>query len=505
MMWRVGTVLLMLCSISFADAVPGEWIVRKERGISWSGLKEKLGSRVRSLRPFGPDDRFALLTQRSSTFKKGPLPKGVSVQPNYIYESFEVADPDFGKSWALQNNGKNIGVEGGIAGVDVNAVEAWKAQGDSKGALVAILDTGIDLKHEDLQKNIIRGWNYVKDTSDIQDDNNHGTSVAGVIGADAGNGKGTRGISNGSVLIVKMLNENGAGTTADAIRAIQYSVDKGAKIINISWGGTTYDPALYDTVKWTREKGVLIVAAAGNKGNCNDVKEDAEYPASFRLSNIISVSAYNNRDKLANFSNYGKETVHLGAPGVAIYSTVRGGYKFVEGTSFAAPLVAGIAALVWGKFPSLTAAAVKERLMKTSEPIGYYEPEFLASGGRVNAYNALVNFEPPRPKVPTQWRSHPTALGTPHPYANDFQDTIRVSYPGATHLRVHFSRFQVESKYDGLTVKDNKGRIVQKYTGDLGSFTSADALGDSMILEFKSDKNGPDWGFEIDSFEETSE
>jgi len=500
MIWRVSLMGLMLCDTVCADSVQGEWILRRESSVSWDSTRGRLNAHFKWLRFFGPEKQFALVRQRSFPLKKFLLPKGVEIQPNYVYRAFDQKNPELDKSWGLQNIGKNPGVgQEGIPGVDVNAIEAWKAQGTGIGAMVAVLDSGVDTAHEDLQKNVVKGWNFINDTSDVRDDNGHGTRVAGVIAADADNGRGSRGVSNGPLLIVKMLDDQGHGTTESVVRGLQYALEKGAKIVNMSWGGSAYDPVFYEMVKGAKQ--TLFITASGNTADDIDVKESAVYPSSFRLVNVLSVSAYDNRDRLASFSNFGKETVHLGAPGMGIYSTKPGGYGFSDGTSYAAPFVAGTAALVWGALPSLSVESIKKRLLKTSEPIGYYEKEFLASGGRVNAYNALVNFEPVRPKSPTTWVTHKTALGTPHPYLNNFKDTYYVTSPGATHLRVHFSRFQLESKYDHLTIRDGKGRFVQRYTGDLGAFTSADVLGDSLTLEFKADNNSPDWGFEIDAFE----
>lgn len=470
--------------------VPGEWIV-KQRG------------------------KFSLVRARI---------RPPQSQPNYIYRA-STSDPDYAKSWGLKNSGQALSDFGpGIAGKDIRAEEAWNFYDGANPVTVAVLDSGIDRDHAELRRALwknpgeipgnfkdddgngfvddVYGWNFVSGNADTRDDNNHGSFCAGIIAAEADNGVGSRGVSRGArIMPVKMLDKQGQGTTASAIAAIEYAVKNGATVINASWGGVTYDPALYEAVKDAGRKGVLFIAAAGNDGQNNDGAENPIYPAAFRLPTILTVAAYNNRDELAHWSNFGRETVHLGAPGVEIYSTTVGGYKLGEGTSYAAPFVTGVAALVKSHTPALTMGELRDRLLWTSEPMHYYEMQKLFTGGRVNAYNALTNFRPPRPAVPTHWSSYGEAVETVHPYANNTKETYRLYRQGAKHVRAHFVGFDTEECCDRVILRDGSGKLVTEYSGKHGDFWSADALGDTLVVEFISDFSMPAHGFGIDKIE----
>ncbi|NBY18663.1 hypothetical protein EBQ74_00060 [bacterium] len=344
---------------------------------------------------FGPREKYALVRAKRKLTQKLPR-EIIALQRNYIYKSVELQDPDFIQSWGLSNSGQSIPELGqGISGVDVGALKTWQIESGSKKVSVAVLDTGIDMHHEDLKNNLwtnylevkensldddhngfvndIHGWNFVNDTSIIQDDNNHGSAVSGVIGADAKNGKGTRGLAeNISLMTVKILDANGSGTTERAVRGIEYAVKNGAAVINASWGGTLYDQVLFDTIKWANEQGVLVVCAAGNEGKNNDIDEQPIYPASFKIPNILSVAAHDFKGELAPFSNFGKQTVHVSAPGVGVFSSVRGGYQFMNGTSFAAPFVAAMSALLKWREPELKPEQISKRISSTTIPMHYY-------------------------------------------------------------------------------------------------------------------------------------
>jgi len=304
-------------------------------------------------------------------------------------------------------------------------------------------------------------------------------------------------------MVVKMLDENGAGTTERAVKGIQYAVSNGASVINASWGGTVFDQVLFDTIQWANTQGVVVVCAAGNEAKDNDTDDKPSYPASFNLPNVMSVSAIDNKGQLATFSNYGKETVHLAAPGVGIYTTVRGGYQYLDGTSFAAPFVTSVAALLKGQEPSLSPKEIKDRLIKTVVALDYYMKERMVSGGRVHSYNALKNIISPKPQTPSGWLKVVKTIETSHPYLSDTKQVFEVTQPGATHVRVHFTRFELEKKYDFILIKDKEGRLVISYSGKMGDFWSADVLGDSLRIEFISDFSSQDWGFSIDSLEYT--
>ncbi len=302
-----------------------------------------------------------------------------------------VADPSLDKTYGLSK---------------IGAIDAWKSHRGSKDMIVAVIDTGVDYNHEDLSfnmwrnpnptKNDIVGYDFINDDGMPYDDQGHGTHTSGTVGAVGGNGKGVSGVSQRvSIMGVKFLSAQGSGTTADAIRSIDYAVAHGARILSNSWGGSGDEDnkALYDSIERAKAAGVLFIAAAGNDGVNNDNSRRRSYPASFDNDNLISVAATDTQDKLAFFSNYGEKTTHVAAPGVNIYSTLPGNrYKQESGTSMACPHVAGAAALIWSKNPSLTYKQVKDILMNTADKV----PELAGktiSGGRINVMNALRSME----------------------------------------------------------------------------------------------------------------
>jgi len=298
-----------------------------------------------------------------------------------------VADPDLSKSYGIAK---------------IGAVDAWKINRGSKAFIVADIDTGIDYNHDDLSLNVWRnpnpdptskdvvGYDFVHNDGLPFDDNEHGTHTGGTIAAVGGNGKGTSGvIQRVSLMALKFLSGQGDGTTADAIRAIDYAIQHGAKVLSNSWGGPgdADNQALKDSIDRAKAKDVLFIAAAGNDGADND--SNPSYPAAFDNDNLISVAATDQSDSLAYFSNYGKKTVHVAAPGVSVYSTLPGNkYGSLDGTSMACPHVAGAAALVWSMHPDWHYKQVKDVLMKTVDPLAALKGKTV-TGGRINVLSAL--------------------------------------------------------------------------------------------------------------------
>lgn len=332
-------------------------------------------------------------------------------QPNYIYTAKDFSDePLSSYQWGMVNNGQDIMNSTGTSGVDINLQNAWNITEGSPEVVVGVVDTGIDINHPDLKDRIwvnsdvqadknqypndVNGWDFYNNDNivfDRSDGDDHGTHVAGIIAASLNN-IGVSGVApNVKIMPLKFMGPDG-GTTYDAIRAIQYAESKGVKILNFSWGGMDYDSALKDAIS---NSGCLVIAAAGNDGTNNDAAPD--YPASYKLDNIISVAAIDNRGNLADFSNYGPNTVTVAAPGVDILSTVpkgfngysyRTAYDYYSGTSMAAPFVAGIAALLYsvGVHDPLT---IKQDIIKGSKPISSLKGKII-TGGMVDAYNALM-------------------------------------------------------------------------------------------------------------------
>ena len=335
-----------------------------------------------------------------SGFRKDLLYRQRSGTPN---------DPEFVNQWSLNNQGQ----DGGSERADIDALKAWaKTQGSEK-IVVAVLDTGVDYTHRDLVTNMwsrpdavpeytddelgtiddIHGFDADADAGDPMDDNGHGTHCAGIIGAEGNNNFGIAGINwNVSIMPLKFLGRGGFGSTANAIKAINYAIDRkqhgvNVRIINASWGSTQYSRALEDAIRAAGEQGILFVAAAGNSSSDNDKR--AHYPSNFDLPNVISVAALDRTDSMASFSNYGVKTVHIAAPGREIVSTWLGdAFREASGTSMAAPHVSGVAALVLSSEPNLSMPKLRERLLGTVDKLDSLQGK-IASGGRLCATQAL--------------------------------------------------------------------------------------------------------------------
>jgi subtilisin family serine protease len=331
------------------------------------------------------------------------------VEPNYVLHASRVPNDDaFGEQWGL----RNLGALGGKADADISAISAWDIATDGN-VIVAVIDTGIDYRHQDLEPNVwinsneaengqdddnnglvddLHGTDFVNGDTDPADDAGHGSHVAGVIGAEGNNGVGVSGVSwHPKLMGLKFLDQNGEGNTADAAYAIDYAIEHGASVINASWGGPAFSQTLYEAVRRAADHDVLFVAAAGNEGKNSDSSPD--YPAAFDLPNVISVAASDRSDHLLPYSNYGRSSVDIAAPGDDIYSTVPtdvdpSGYASFSGTSMAAPSVAGAAALYMSHSASSSAQQARGAILQTADQLPAFSGK-AATGGRLNVASAL--------------------------------------------------------------------------------------------------------------------
>ncbi|MEM3041571.1 MAG: S8 family peptidase, partial [Nitrososphaerota archaeon] len=289
----------------------------------------------------------------------------------------------------------------------IQADKAWDIQTGTRSVMVAVVDTGVFRDHVDLKSCYIAGGrDWVNNDDEPDDDHGHGTAVAGVIAAETNNAYGVAGLAQVSILAEKALDRTGAGTWANVAKAIVHAADTGAHIISMSFGGYTSSATLESAVKYTYDKGCLLVAAAGN-GNT----DRPFYPAA--LPNVLAVaSTYGEDDQRAPYSNFG-EYVDISAPGGFdvnlngrvdigehwILSTYRENDKFVYlyGTSLAAPHVSGLAALYKSRYPKATCIQIEEILKRTAEDIGPKGWDPYYGYGRINAYAMLTL--PPAPLV----------------------------------------------------------------------------------------------------------
>ncbi len=332
-------------------------------------------------------------------------------------------DARFSELWGMNNTGQG----GGVADADIDAPEAWDIFRGSNSVVVADIDTGVDYTHPDLAANMwvnpgeiagngrdddgngwvddVYGIDAANNDSDPMDDNGHGTHTAGTFGAVGNNGVGVVGVNwNVKIMALKFLDSFGSGQISDAITAIDYMTTMktryGINIVvsNNSWGwGPGYFQAMYDAIKASNDAGIMFVAAAGNSGYDNDMWPS--YPSSFNLPGIIAVAATDPSDRLASFSQYGRTSVDLGAPGVNILSTVPAAgllgspsrYASLNGTSMATPHVTGAVALGMAYEPGSSLDYIKQLILNTVDVV----PDLVnrtVTGGRLNLNRFVSSF-----------------------------------------------------------------------------------------------------------------
>jgi subtilisin family serine protease len=385
--------------------VPNELIVKFKKGQTENvrtAALARIGGKINekvltmAMQSKGDNEGFYVVHTPLAVFEAIAKMKGIEVEfaePNWIYQhDANSNDPYFtnGSLWGM-NTGNGC-----------QAVTAWTAnKTGTSNVVIGIIDEGAMYDHEDLNSNIKNpleingiagmdddgngyiddkyGWDFDGNNSSTFDgiDDDHGTHVAGTIGAKGGNGKGVAGVCwNVTMISAKFLGKRG-GTTANAVKAVDYFTDlkknRGLNIVatNNSWGGGGYSSALFSAISRANDAGILFIAAAGNEGRNNDAT--ASYPSNYDLPNVIAVASITSSGGLSSFSNYGFTTVDLGAPGSSIYSTlpvrsgknVISGYGSYSGTSMATPHVSGAAALYASTHPSANIAEIKNAILSS--------------------------------------------------------------------------------------------------------------------------------------------
>jgi hypothetical protein len=321
-------------------------------------------------------------------------PSVVYAEPNTRVRAF-TSDAYFSEQWALQNVGQTPHVDGGTPvpgtpGADISAPAAWALGATGAGQLVAVVDTGVNAAHPDLVGQIATtppGWDWVDNDGDPADANGHGSHVAGIVAARQGR-RGISGVApDARILPLRVLDANGEGWSDDIASAYAYAGDHHVGIVNASLGGPAISSA--ETDAFNQHPETLFVVAAGNDGADNDVTPT--YPCASGAPNVICVGATDNRDQPAPFSNYGHSRVDLFAPGVQVLSAWKApefGWWFDDGTSMAAPHVAGTLALMRAVAPALTAAELKQALLGSVDVLAQLH-NLAVTDGRLDAKAAV--------------------------------------------------------------------------------------------------------------------
>lgn len=316
-------------------------------------------------------------------------------------------DPAISQAWGLKK---------------ADAARAWTLTKGSRDIVVAVIDTGIDINHEDLKGNLwknpgetgtdslgreksmngvdddkngfiddVHGWNFVASNAKLADNHGHGTHIAGILGAEANNGKGIVGIApEVSIMVLKYFDPQSPGSDnlKNTIKSIYYAANNGAQIINYSGGGLEYSQEEHDAVDYARKKGILFVAAAGNERSDSD--KSPYYPADYGLDNIISVTAFNPSQEVLSSSNWGIDSVDIAAPGQNILSTLPGNsYGFMTGTSQATAFVTGAASLVMSHKTSFKFNDVKKYILASGDALSSLADKTKTSR-KLNLYKALT-------------------------------------------------------------------------------------------------------------------
>ena len=348
-----------------------------------------------------------------ATWYKEMTLRGLNRNQNveYAEEDFLVSidstfsnDPSFSNLWGLHNTGQ----AGGTTDADIDAPEAWDLSTGSSNVIVAVIDTGVDYNHQDLNANMwtnpgetpgngidddgngyvddYYGINAITGSGDPMDDHSHGTHCSGTVAAVGNNGTGVVGVCwTARIMALKFLNSSGTGSTSNAVKCVEYAINKGAHIMSNSWGGGGYSQSLKNAIAAAKNAGIIFIAAAGNSGTNNDTSP--HYPSSYDDDNIIAVTATDSSDN--QWYNYGASSVDVAAPGRSIYSTIlNNGYGYKSGTSMATPHVSGLAALIKAYNSGLNWQQIKNRILDNVEQKSSLAGKIL-TGGRINTYSSL--------------------------------------------------------------------------------------------------------------------
>ena len=360
-----------------ADTGEVQMIVKMKPSMREADFKGRLnvrgGSQRGEIRGIGA--RVVRVPKASAELLKGELERDANieyVEPDFTAQALGTSnDPYFvqGSQWHLST---------------ISAATGWDTTTGSSAQPIAVIDSGVRASHPDLAGKVLAGYDFVANDNDANDENGHGTAVAGTVSPASNNLVGVCGVAwSNPILPVRVLDANGSGSYSAIANGIIYAADRGAKVINLSLGGTSSSRALQDAINYAWNKQCVIVAAAGNNGN-----NIAFYPAA--CSNVVAVSATNISDTRPSWSNFGSY-VDVSAPGVDILSVYGSDqYAAWNGTSFSSPVASGVVALMAAANTTLTNAQLVDILIKNSDDIGTAGYDVYYGHGRVNASRAVT-------------------------------------------------------------------------------------------------------------------
>lgn len=421
--------LSMAQAQSTPQTVPGEYIVKFKSMASPSNALNKMQSKVSLKGAFPRLNMYhlSLKAGRGDTASIDELsqdPDVEYIEPNYIFTKADMdANAGLGSPAQVYEAGQEQALDQVSSqsatysqnSAQTKVADAWAIESTTTTyrPIVAIVDTGLDKNHpvfvnsnalwvntretvngidDDYNGYIddVNGWNFITNTPDFYDDDGHGTHVAGIIVGTSLNifANPITDTAKMRIMPLKFLDANGSGTTANAISAIYYAVNNGARVINNSWGGSTYSRSLHEAFTFAYSNRVFIATAAGNNGKNND--SVAMYPANYDVPSNVSVAATTDYDYLASFSNYGSRSVHIASPGVLILSTLPNNRTgTMSGTSMATPFVSGMAALAMREAPYLTGYQIKDIMLAKATAVSNLLGK-VSTSARINSYNLIV-------------------------------------------------------------------------------------------------------------------
>lgn len=387
------------------EFAPGELLVRFKAEITSSAtqltLEKYTMSAIRSL--YNSDVQLIRVPEGRELQIAAALnadPGVIYAEPNYVYHIFDIPnDPFYNNQWAHPI---------------IQSPDTWSVTTGSNAIVIAIIDTGVDLNHPDLAGKLVAGYDFVDGDAIPSDENGHGTHVAGIAAAVTNNGVGVTGMSWGArIMPVRVLNNQGSGTTAKVAEGIHWAYQNGADIINLSLGGKDYSQAMQEAINAAHAAGSLVIAAMGNcryaSTACGSTDNPIQYPAA--NNNVMAVAATNRNDSYAYYSQYGAHCdvaapggdmrvqrsngIYSTMPTYAVYMTTSynytNNYDYLQGTSQATPHVSGLAALIWSLNPALTPNEVQSVIEQTADDLGAAGKDNDYGWGRINAYRAVTS------------------------------------------------------------------------------------------------------------------